>query len=309
MAFRHIVITKDSHLALYQSNMRLIQENMKLDIPISDISTIYFEVGSSITTNLISELSKFNVLIFFCDEKSLPNAVCTAFQSHNQQLLRIQEQMNIPKVLEKNIWKQIIIMKIRNQAECLNLLSKYKDGDEVAFLNTLSTKVLSGDTSNVESRAAAYYFKKLFGDKFTRELHIKTNSTLNYGYSIVRGLVARSLVAYGFIPSIGIHHHNQYNNFNLADDFIECFRPVVDQYVYTEMLPFIVDQDDINLSSIERQLLQSIMIVDLEIDGKKQTLTNSVDIMVKSFATVIKSKDIDNIKLPKLISLKKHIYE
>lgn len=134
------------------------------------------------------------------------------------------------KPLAKRIWQSIVKRKVENQAACLTLAGS--EGEQA--LKNLVDNVESGDRSFVESQAARMYFKFLYGSTFTRSSDNLINAALNYGYAIVRGQVARSLSAYGFLPSIGLQHHSEVNNFNLADDFMEPYRPVVDLLVAKE---------------------------------------------------------------------------
>lgn len=135
--------------------------------------------------------------------------------------------METGKPLQKRLWQQVVIQKIRNQALCLQLLEL--DGHEE--LLRMCKEVQSGDRTHVEAKAAAYYFRCMYGLGFSRGNDHIINSALNYGYAIIRGMIARSIICYGLEPSIGIFHHSELNNYNLADDMIEPFRPLVDLYV------------------------------------------------------------------------------
>ena len=162
--------------------------------------------------------------------------------------------------------------------------------------------ITSGDSKNVEAKAAAYYFKSIFGNDFNRNKECIENAALNYGYSIVRGMIARTLIMYGFEPSLGIFHHNQLNNFNLADDFIECFRPVVDLYVINT-----VDFRMKRLTPEEKQKIYNVMNCLVLIDGKKFNIQGAIEYMIKSYSTSMNKKE-NLIKLPYLIKLEEYRY-
>lgn len=169
------------------------------------------------------------------------------------------------------------------------------------FLVNLAEKVRSGDSDNFESQAAQYYFNNGFNGLKRREENV-INSALNYGYSIIRGVVARSLVSHGFYPPIGIHHKNELNEYNLADDFIEPFRPYVDIYV-------VLNTYKDKLTKQQRTDLVSILHNDCLIDNKKYSLLYAIDYMITSYVKAIKKNDYKLLKLPELILPKKHDYE
>jgi CRISPR-associated protein Cas1 len=207
-------------------------------------------------------------------------------------------QFNVSKPLTKRIWQNIVNVKVLNQAECLKFLGI--DGYEK--LREMTKGITSGDSNNVEAKAASYYFKTIFGNNFNRDIDCLENAALNYGYAIVRGMIARTLIMYGFEPALGIFHHNQLNNFNLADDFIECFRPVVDLYVLTH-----VDFRNKYLIPEEKKKIYNLINCLVLIDGKKFNIQGAIEYMIKSYSTSI-NKNENLIKLPYLIELKEYRY-
>ncbi|MNT26126.1 CRISPR-associated endonuclease Cas1 [compost metagenome] len=162
--------------------------------------------------------------------------------------------------------------------------------------------VNSGDSNNVEARAAAMYFRLLFGKNFNRDTECIENASLNYGYSIVRGMIARTLIMYGFEPALGIFHHNQLNNFNLADDLIECFRPVVDLFVINN-----VNFNKQYLQPEDKQKIYNVINCLVIIDGKKFNIQGAIEYMIKSFSTSM-NKNENLIKLPYLIAIEEYRY-
>ncbi len=205
MGYRNIFIESNCRLSIKNSSL-VIKNNMdETLIPLEDINSVIIDNRiCSITTYLIDEFTKNDILLYVCNEKHLPTSILLNINSYCRQLKRIEEQITLPKPIQKRLWQNIIIQKVENQARCLELLQI--DGYEYVY--NLSKSVQSGDSTNVEATAAAYYFRCLFGPNFTRRLDSIINMALNYGYAIIRGMIARSLVAYGFETSIGLFHHN-----------------------------------------------------------------------------------------------------
>jgi CRISPR-associated protein Cas1 len=227
MIKRIIEISNPSYLHLKHKQLLIDQNHETIaQVSIEDIGALILEHSAiSLTQPLIIECQKHNVAIIFCDEKHLPYSTILPISEGNslhQKILKIQ--INISEPTRKNLWKQVIIQKIKNQASTLKLFSK-----PYARLDKLATEVKSGDSTNCEGLAAQYYWKALFGANFIRDQDAQgVNAILNYGYSIIRAMVARNICAAGLHPSIGLFHHNQYNGLCLADDLMEPLRPWVD---------------------------------------------------------------------------------
>ena len=201
----------------------------------------------------------------------MPTGLILTLSGNTTQNERFRHQIEASLPLKKQLWQQTIKTKIENQAAIL----KKCTGKEVRCMNKWANDVKSGDSENQEARAAAYYWKNLFPiEGFTRDRDsIPPNNLLNYGYAILRAVVARSLVASGLLPTLGIHHHNRYNAYCLADDIMEPYRPYVDELVYhiiTGRSNYeILDKD------IKSQLL-TIPTLDVVIAGKRSPLMVSV---------------------------------
>lgn len=231
MIKRIVEVSNPSYLHLKHKQL-LIDQNHELvaQIPIEDIGALVLEHSAiSITQPLIIECQKHHVAIIFCDEKHLPYSTILPISEGNtlhQKILK--QQINISEPIRKRLWKQIIIQKINNQADTLKKFNK-----PYARLDKLVTEVKSGDSTNCEGLAAQYYWKALFGTSFIRDQNAEgINAILNYGYSIIRAMVARNICAAGLHPAIGLFHHNQYNALCLADDLMEPLRPWVDSIAY-----------------------------------------------------------------------------
>ena len=201
----------------------------KVTIPIEDIGVVIIEHQQvSITIPLMNALVEGNVQVVMCNNRGMPSAMLQSFEGNNLQGENLRNQMGAGEVLKKQLWKQIVEAKIRNQAALLN-----KVGQEGDRLKQYYQNVKSGDADNREGIAARIYFSELFGESFLRDRTVPgINALLNYGYAILRAATARALVSSGLLPAIGIFHHNRSNAFPLADDVMEPYRPYVDETVY-----------------------------------------------------------------------------
>lgn len=236
--------------------------------PIEDIGVIVLENKQiTITLGAIDALIQNNCAIITCDSKCMPNGLMLPLESNNIQSERFREQINASIPLKKQLWQQTIRQKILNQAA---ILEKYTD-TTAKCMRVWANDVKSGDSDNLEGRAAAYYWKNLFKIKdFTRQQEgIPPNNLLNYGYAILRAIIARALVSSGLLPTLGIHHHNKYNAYCLADDIMEPYRPYVDEVV----LNIIKEEFDISNLSLEiKSRLLTIPVLDVVINDKRSPL-------------------------------------
>jgi CRISPR-associated protein Cas1 len=194
-------------------------------IPIEDLGVIILEHPQiTFTANLLEQLMDQQVAVITCNSKYMPSGMFLPLEGNNEQTLRMRTQLESSVPLKKQLWQQTVRSKILNQAMVLERL-----GVPHQRLLHLQNDVLSGDTSNCEAQAASHYWGKIYGSNFVRSRDPETpNAQLNYGYAILRSVVARALTASGMLPSIGIHHKNKYNAFCLADDIMEPYRPFVD---------------------------------------------------------------------------------
>ena len=202
---------------------------MQKSVPIEDIGFVILEhQQTNITLPLLNALSDNNVAVIFCGNDFMPNAMLMNLDSNKTQGESYRAQIEASDPLKKGLWKQIVEAKIRNQAALLNKLGK--DGDK---LKPYYMNVKSGDSDNREGIAAKIYWNELFGANFIRSREgVEPNNMLNYGYTLLRAAVARSLMGSGLFPAFGIFHRNRYNAFPLADDIMEPYRPYVDEIVF-----------------------------------------------------------------------------
>lgn len=203
--------------------------DMQRSVPIEDIGFVILEhQQTTLTLPLLNALSDNNVAVIFCGDDRMPNAMLMNLDSNKTQGESCRAQVEASEPLKKGIWKQVVEAKIRNQAALLRKLGK--DGDK---LKPYYMHVKSGDADNREGIAAKIYWSELFGREFVRMREgQEPNNLLNYGYTILRAAVARSLMGSGLLPAFGIFHRNRYNAFPLADDVMEPYRPYVDELVH-----------------------------------------------------------------------------
>ena len=255
-------------------------------IPIEDLGVIILDNKQiTITQGLLEELLENNCAVITCDSKRMPVGLMLPLSGNTIQNERFRSQIDSSLPLRKQLWQQTIEAKISNQAAVL----KYVTGEEHKNMLKWSESVRSGDTDNMEARAAVYYWKTIFPENpyFIREHDADgPNGLLNYGYAILRAIVARALVGSGLMPTLGIHHHNRYNAYCLADDIMEPYRPYVDKLV-TEIL----DEDatgELNAKSKVRLL--NIPVIEVIINGRRSPLMIAVSQTTSSLVKCFKGE-------------------
>lgn len=237
--------------------------------PIEDIGVVVLDHKQiTITQGVLEALLENNCAVITCDSNHMPVGLMLPLVGNTTQNERFRDQLDASLPLRKQLWQQTIQYKIRNQAA---VLAQCSDA-ETRCMQVWANDVRSGDPDNLEARAAVYYWKNLFGHTsgFVREREgVAPNNLLNYGYAVLRAVVARSLVASGLLPTLGIHHHNRYNAYCLADDIMEPYRPYVDRLVYD-----ITEQygADVELSKDIKAELLTIPTLDVVIAGKRSPL-------------------------------------
>lgn len=241
--------------------------------PIEDIGVVVLDHRRiTLTTGVLEALLANSCAVITCDRQSMPVGLLLPLCGHSTQNERFRKQLDASLPLKKQLWQQTIRAKINNQA---SVLSSHA-GIEVKCMRIWAESVKSGDADNVEARAAAYYWKNLFPqiEGFVRARDgAPPNHLLNYGYAILRAIVARSLVISGLLPTLGIHHHNRYNAYCLADDIMEPYRPYVDELVCQLIVEFGVQAE---LTKSLKTRLLSIPTLDVFIEGKRSPLMVAV---------------------------------
>lgn len=254
------------------------EEDMVRTVPIEDLGLIILDNKQiTITQGLIDALIENNCALITCDSKRMPVGLMLPLAGNTIQNERFRSQLDSSLPLRKQLWQQTIEAKIRNQAAVL----RYVTGMEHKNMIKWSDSVRSGDADNMEARAAVYYWKTIFPNDpcFIRDREDEgANALLNYGYAILRAVVARALVGAGLLPTLGIHHHNRYNAYCLADDIMEPYRPYVDKLV-VEMLE---DGAEDKLNATNKVKLLNIPVIEVKINEKRSPLMIAVSQTVSS---------------------------
>lgn len=247
--------------AFKQSNVRTI--------PIEDIGVVVLDHKQiTITQALLAKLLENNCAVITCDDRHLPTGLLLPLEGNTLQSERFNDQIDASLPLKKQLWQQTVQAKIHNQASVLKRLRQ----TEVGNMSAWEKDVRSGDFDNLEGRAAVYYWKNLFPDidGFLRDRDGKApNNLLNYGYAILRAIIARALVSSGMLPTFGIHHHNRYNAYCLADDIMEPYRPYVDELVVNYTLRNGYPEE---LTTDVKSTMLSIPVLDVVINGQRSPL-------------------------------------
>lgn len=256
-----------------QSLPESFKKQSEVTKPIEDIGVVLLDNRQiTITSGALEMLLENNCAVITCDSKSMPVGLMLPLYGNTTQNERFRQQLDASLPLKKQLWQQTIKSKIDNQASVLRDCI----GEEMKCMRIWADAVKSGDSDNLEARAAAYYWKCLFAkiDGFTREREgIPPNNLLNYGYAILRAIVARGLVASGLLPTFGIHHHNRYNAYCLADDIMEPYRPYVDELVFN------IINSGIDYTNITKEIkvkLLEIPTLEVKIGGKRSPLMIAV---------------------------------
>lgn len=264
-----------------QLNVKIKDDEIKT-IPIEDVGYVVLDNRQiTITQGAMAELLENNCAVVTCDSKHLPTGMMLPLAGNSVQSERFQAQIEASQPLKKQLWQQTVQQKILNQAKVLQI----KNGLDAKNMLAWAGSVRSGDSDNREAVAAAYYWKEMFPDipGFVREREgVPPNNMLNYGYAILRTIVARSLVCSGLLPTLGIFHHNRYNAYCLADDIMEPYRPIIDKLIID-----VVDEigrypEDLD-KDVKVKLLQ-IPVLDTFIDGVRSPLMNAVATTTASLA-------------------------
>lgn len=299
MEFRNIYLATPARLSVQREQL-VIEQAERFTVPLEDISALLIESNRvTLTAHTAASLAQHGVTVFFCDEKHLPCCQLLPVDQYCRQRKLLMAQCQMPKPLKKQLWQRVVVQKIRNQAECLRLCEK----DGWQELRQMAEKVLSDDSDNREAVAAALYFPALFGENFSRGSDDPRNAALNYGYAILRGGIARNLVMHGLEPCLGIHHRSELNNFNLADDLIEPFRPVVDLYVAQN----IGEEDEVLTPGQKAELFNLTNLMIRQADRKYRVMT-AIGRACASLANSMTEQSL-LLELPELLPTERHRYE
>lgn len=236
---------------------------------------------------------EYKVNIVTCDNYHLPSGIIIPYSGNYQSAYQLRKQIGWDEKILAIIWQDFVKAKINNQIIILEYLNK--DIDVINKLSEFMEEVDINDITNREGLSAKMYFREMYGSDFKRHAEDTINAALNYGYSIIRSQICRALVARGLNPHLGIFHKSSSNAFNLADDFIEPFRPIIDCWVHNN-----ISNEDFFVREKRLEII-SLTTKKIMINNQKQTLVNAINIMIDSFIITVETGEIDKLRFPKPI--------
>lgn len=299
MVWRSVMISSPAKLRREHYSLAIEQEETAF-VPFEDIAVIILNHREiTLTHPVLSACAEYGIGLYATGHNHQPSGVFLPFLPHSRTTRMMRLQLAIAKPTAKQAWAGIVRRKIENQAECLRLAGK-KGKDR---LDSYARRVRSGDPDNMEAQAAAFYFARLYGTDFHRAEERWTNAALDYGYAVLRGAIARGLVAHGLHPTVGLFHDSEQNAFNLADDMIEPFRPLVDLHVAKRGA-----STEGDLIPADKAALVALLNVDVAMPQGRMSVLSAIEYAVESLARIYEG-DAREFDLPVLIGLQAHHLE
>jgi CRISPR-associated protein Cas1 len=298
MSWKTVVVTTKQKISVKNNQCLLtnIENDQKISFSFDDLNCILLENNYILlSVQLLTKLAENNILLLTCDLSHDPVGIFLPFNKHWKPLeifnIQIKQALNQKQI----IWTKIIEQKIANSLNVLiNLNSSERSIEMVEnFLNSITLN----DTTNREGLTAKVFFRELYGSSFIRFSDDAINNALNYGYKILASCISRTIVKYGLHCHLGVFHKGKTNNWNLSYDFIEPFRPMIDYWVARNIES--LGTEGLNYNT--RINLVKLLNENVVIDSKVNTVINAIDIMIKSYVTVLKTEDFSKLKLPILI--------
>lgn len=278
MSFRTVVISKESRIS-YKNRFLVVKQNLdeKL-IHLTEIDTIIVDsISVSISAYLLKELADNKINIIFCDEKHNPFGELLPFYSRHNSSKKLKFQIGWTLKQKNELWTKIVKNKITNQ---MLLLEKIKNDNYTLLLHYIE-EVKLGDKTNREGHAAKVYFNALFGKKFSRDMDNSINAALNYGYAILLSTINKEIINNGYLTQLGIHHKNEFNEFNLTCDLMEPFRVIIDNFVYFNQLRKFDKDYKMDLVNLFNQIYKY--------QNKKYTLKDIIKMYTKNIFDVLEN--------------------
>ena len=301
MTWRSVMISRPTTLRRDKFAL-LIEQEQDARVPFEDIAVIVLNHREiTLTHSVLSACGEYGIGLFSTGPTHHPNGVFLPFLPHSRATRMLRLQLALGRPAAKRAWQTLIQAKIQNQATCLKLANK----PGMERLESLARRVRSGDPDNLESQASAVYFRALYGNDFHRGQPRWINAALDYGYAVIRAAIARGLVAHGFLPALGLFHASEQNAFNLADDLIEPYRPLVDLHVIERRLGHDVDE----LQPADKAALVSLLNVDMAMPRGTMSALTSIEQAVESLARLYEGGSEILLELPQLTGLAPHQHE
>ena len=298
MAFRTLTIDSaaEIHVRSGQLTVQRLDDEKPLHIDLDDLACIVLaNLDITLSTGAINMIGQHGITVLGVGRNYMPTSILLPFARNSRYSQIVDRQLGMTVPLKKQLWTRIIKQKIANQAEVL-AISERPGYDQ---LIELARSVRSGDPDNREAIAARFYFPRLKSG-YMRDEVSPTSSILNYGYAVVRSTLARSVVSHGFITSIGLHHDNGRNEFNLVDDLIEPFRPIIDLQMLSIDLS---DEDPERLSRASRRAMTSVLRNACLVGNRKTSCLAATEEIVISLMRAIEERDAKQLLLPRVLPI------
>lgn len=303
MVWRSVVISQPAKLKREHFSL-VVEQEQAARVPFEDIAVIVLNHREiTITHPVLSACGEYGIGLYATGDNHQPSGIFMPFLSHSRATRMLRLQLDIDRPSAKRAWAEIVKAKIANQAACMRLAGV---GD-AERLDSYARRVRSGDTGNMEAQASAYYFPQVFGRSFHRSQERWTNAALDYGYAVLRGAIARGLVAHGLHPTVGLFHASEQNAFNLADDLIEPFRPIVDLHVFKQHEPQADEARE--LSAADKVSLVSLLNVDVRMPRGDMTVLSAIEQATESLVRLFDGGSEALLEMPVLIGLRQHRIE
>lgn len=303
MVWRSVVISQPAKLKREHFSL-VVEQDESARVPFEDIAVIVLNHREiTLTHPVLSACGEYGIGLFATGDNHQPSGVFLPFLAHSRSTRMLRLQLDIDRPSAKRAWAEIVKAKIANQASCMRLAGK---GD-AERLDSYARRVRSGDTGRMEAQASAYYFPQMFGRSFHRSQECWTNAALDYGYAVIRGAITRGLVAHGLHPSVGLCHSSEQNAFNLADDLIEPFRPLVDLHV--ARTGALREQEDRELTPADKVGLVGLLNVDMRMPRGEMTALAAIEQATEALVRVFDGSSEALLELPVLIGLRQHRLE
>jgi len=301
VVWRSVIINQPAKLRREHFAL-VVEQEQSARVPFEDIAVIVLNHREiTLTHPVLSACADYGIGLYSTGDNHQPNGVFMPFLQHSRATRMQRLQLDLDKPSTKRAWARIVQSKINNQARCMELV-RVAGADRLA---SYARRVRSGDSGNLEAQASAYYFPQVFGRSFHRSQENWTNAALDYGYAVLRGACARALVAHGMLPSIGLFHSSEQNAFNLADDLIEPYRPIVDLHVAQQP----ARPDDAKLQPVDKVALVGLLNVDVAMPRGQMSVLASIEQAAESLARLYDGGSEQVLELPGLIKLRQHAFE
>lgn len=290
MPKRTICIQNPAKVSIRNSALLVQNSDGTAAIPLEDIWVVIIETHrAQITTSALSSIVDAGIGLMLCGEDHMPNGLLLPLGAHSRHAAIVDDQLSISKPLQKRLWQRIVVQKIRNQAKVLDLI-----GQDGKLVRQFASRVLSGDSSNMESAAASVYFRHYITKGTRRDGPV--TPPLDYGYAVLRAGIGRTGVSGGWLVSRGLHHSNNLNAFNLIDDLIEPFRPVVDLMVKNMGL-------EGNLDPQKKSKLASVFELQVLVNGQLTSVQHAIELEFDTLRAAVKSANYTLLSLPEVVPL------